>query len=42
MAVNLLRHCAEEMNHLAGILPALYLQHSGVASGVVPAIPAAR
>jgi DAPG hydrolase PhiG domain len=27
MAVNLLRHCAEEMNHLAGILPALYLQH---------------
>jgi hypothetical protein len=42
MAVNLLRHCAEEMNHLAGILPALYLQHSGVASGVVPAIQAAR
>ena len=27
MALSLLRHCAEEMNHLASILPALYAQH---------------
>jgi hypothetical protein len=42
MAVNLLRHCAEEMNHLASILPGLYLQHSGVASATAPALQAAR
>jgi DAPG hydrolase PhiG domain len=29
MAVSLLRHCAEEMTHLANILPALYRQHLG-------------
>jgi hypothetical protein len=40
--VNLLRHCAEEMNHLASILPELYLQHSGVASATAPALQAAR
>jgi DAPG hydrolase PhiG domain len=27
MALNLLRHCAEEMTHLASFLPALYLAH---------------
>jgi hypothetical protein len=42
MAVNLLRHCAEEMNHLAGILPALYLQHSGVDSAVAAVAQSAR
>lgn len=36
MALNLLRHCAEEMNHLAGILPALYLQHSDTGQHTPP------
>jgi hypothetical protein len=41
MAVNLLRHCAEEMNQLASILPALHAQHSGAGSAVAPAAQAA-
>ena len=31
MALDLLRHCAEEMNHLAAFLPALYADARGLA-----------